>query len=356
MKILYLMHVNWNWIKQRPHFIAEYLQEKGCEVDVYYPKAYNKKKLVSNSAVVKSIHSFPRLPFEKYSLIKKINKKIYSMFIRMVLKKNKYDYVYITHPNCFFDGITAKIIYDCMDDCAEFPMTDQKRKTVWETENQLLRQSSIVLFSAEHLSETVRKRSGITPPIFKTVNNAINLTVSKKVSFPQRNIKMDSKLILTYIGTISEWFDFDLLKKVQDLYKDRQIVFNLYGPCEKTYNFDFVNFKGLVKHEMIFDIMAESDVLIMPFVVNDLIKSVNPVKLYEYIYSGKPVISVKYSETEKFGEYVYLYDNNNPESFVEQLNLIKENNYQGKADIQKARQFVENNTWSHRVDEIMKLM
>ena len=37
MKILYLMHVPWGWIKQRPHFFAEYLANDFA-VDVYFRK------------------------------------------------------------------------------------------------------------------------------------------------------------------------------------------------------------------------------------------------------------------------------------------------------------------------------
>lgn len=36
-KILYIMHVPWGWIKQRPHFFAEYLN-KDFDVDVVYKK------------------------------------------------------------------------------------------------------------------------------------------------------------------------------------------------------------------------------------------------------------------------------------------------------------------------------
>ena len=38
----------------------------------------------------------------------------------------------------------------------------------------------------------------------------------------------------------------------------------------------------------------------MPFVVNDLIKSVDPVKLYEYLAFKVPVISVYYPEIKYF--------------------------------------------------------
>jgi hypothetical protein len=44
----------------------------------------------------------------------------------------------------------------------------------------------------------------------------------------------------------------------------------------------------------------------MPFQVTDLIQSVNPVKLYEYIYSNKASISVRYDETELLKK-IYLF-------------------------------------------------
>ena len=49
MKILYLMHVDWNWIKQRPHFIAEKLFLNEIEVNVFYQKYFYKKRLTANT-------------------------------------------------------------------------------------------------------------------------------------------------------------------------------------------------------------------------------------------------------------------------------------------------------------------
>ena len=41
-KILYIMHVDWNWIKQRPHFIAEELTT-WYDIKVVYPHAKHHK-------------------------------------------------------------------------------------------------------------------------------------------------------------------------------------------------------------------------------------------------------------------------------------------------------------------------
>ena len=46
-KILYLMHIPWGWIKQRPHFLAELLSID-FDVDVFYkkPTIVSKKRFV----------------------------------------------------------------------------------------------------------------------------------------------------------------------------------------------------------------------------------------------------------------------------------------------------------------------
>jgi hypothetical protein len=99
--------------------------------------------------------------------------------------------------------------------------------------------------------------------------------------------------------------------------------------------------------------MQNADALIMPFVVNDLIKSVNPVKLYEYIYSGKPVITCSYNEINQFDDFVFRYNNG-----TEYLNLLKMmiNNELIQKDISYCQEFARKNTWGNRTKTIMSTL
>ena len=85
--------------------------------------------------------------------------------------------------------------------------------------------------------------------------------------------------------------------------------------------------------------------------VTELVKSVNPVKLYEYIYSGVPVISVKYGETEKFSDYIYLYTTT--EEFLGLIDLVKQNKLKPKKPLGESVEFAKANTWQMRVKEII---
>ena len=50
--------------------------------------------------------------------------------------------------------------------------------------------------------------------------------------------------------------------------------------------------------------MAQIDVGIIPFVDNALTRHTNPVKIYEFLAAGRPVVSVPLRELEQFGDAV----------------------------------------------------
>ena len=113
------MNVEWNWIKQRPHFIAEGLS-KNHHVEVLYRYWYNRKGLTlnrnENSVKLSRIYSIPFVT--RFAKLKAVNDWIVSRKIKKVARKFDPDIVYLTHPNQFekFDNnYKGKVIYDCMD-------------------------------------------------------------------------------------------------------------------------------------------------------------------------------------------------------------------------------------------------
>ena len=80
IKILYVMHVDWDWIKQRPHFLAEQLSLH-FDVRVIYAFARNRSLLVKRQG--ENVRTLPmiRLPFrQRFWLSRTINlilQKIY---------------------------------------------------------------------------------------------------------------------------------------------------------------------------------------------------------------------------------------------------------------------------------------
>jgi len=351
-KILYISHVSWGWIKQRPQFIAEELS-KAYEVDCYYAKS-NRFNSVNgdfkkDNLKVKGFCFWPfeRISFLPLSWLDGINKHLFNTYH---IDFDKYDIIWMTDPRYYFllkEKIKGKIlVYDCMDDMLEFPyMKRYPKLALYEAneEEKLLRDANIVLCSAKVLQEKLEKRYG-----FHREMEIINNAIADEITMYSEQGEMLPQNSLVYIGTISEWFDFKSV--ISSLNKHPELNVLLYGPIrmQNPPKHERLIYKGSVEHKDILGIMNGAMGLIMPFVVNELIVSVNPVKLYEYIYSGKPICASRYGETEKFVDYVTLYSSEEDfDDFVGKLlsGCIA-------VDRRKMREYALQNTWRNRAEQV----
>lgn len=354
MNFLYLSHVPWQWIKQRPHFIAEQLS-KTFNLHFAYQKVYSSKNnLIKNTVFFNlNLKEVYRIPFSRFNIIKEINKIIF--FIYLKISFSNIDVLWFTSPEYskaikYFPN--SKIIYDCMDDVLEFPIIKNNSK---EYENQkklekeLYSKSDIVFTSSERLKHKIIERYGYKEHIY-VINNALNIYNRNK----NNTYKYESdKIKLTYIGTISEWFDFNIL--IKSLEELSNIEYLLFGPKDiEIPEHQRIKYLGVIEHEKINSIMELSDVLIMPFEINELILSVDPVKAYEYISSGKIVILPEYDETLKFKDYCYLYKSEN--EFISLLKDIINNKKFNSRNQFNTASFVKENSWDKRVEVINKIL
>lgn len=355
-RVLYITHVAWGWIKQRPQFIAEELSRENI-IDCYYVKSnrFNKANgdFKKGNLTVKGIRFWPfeRIPLIPLKWLDAFNKLC---FLCYKIDFSQYDYVWITEPRQYYlikhKVKGRRLIYDCMDDMLEFPYIKRYPKLYrfeMESERQLLLDADIVICSAKALQDKIEARYRIHRDM-AIVNNAITDAITT-YSKNGETLPLNS---LVYIGTISEWFDFKSVVFALEKHPDLSII--LYGPLrmQNPPKHERLVYKGSISHEQILGVMNSAKGLIMPFVVNELIESVNPVKLYEYIYSGKPICASRYGETEKFSEFVTLYTGEKEfDDFVERV-------LGGKIQVneEKMREFALNNTWRERANQIGKIL
>ncbi len=76
LKIFYLMNVDWGWIKQRPHFLAEKLAITN-KVTLVYPYSWRRKNLTKNQKCALFAIPLVYIPFgRKAAIIKNLNNLI----------------------------------------------------------------------------------------------------------------------------------------------------------------------------------------------------------------------------------------------------------------------------------------
>lgn len=344
--ILYLMGIDWYWIKQRPQFLAEMLSENYDVTVAYYQEVFVKQSLRSDRDALQKSFAIPAIPYRDKS---RLAFRIQRLFFRKIIKDiQKYDAVWIGHPLLYRyipKSYQGQIIYDCMDNHAALCNDRRIRKKIEVIEYKLVQRADIIFTSSMGLSRKIVSIDKNAQP--QLVRNGF---VYNEIHTPEERKTFDSSYKIGYFGTISEWFDFSSL--ITSLKSFPELEYHLWGPVSniKMPNCSGIVEEGVAEHSKLWDCVKMMDCLIMPFKLTEAIEDVDPVKLYEYIDMGKPIISVYYKELERFAPFVYFYHNSM--ELKEVLQRLIDNNFQPGYNEKQQREFLEKNSWKERYKKI----
>lgn len=357
-RILYLMHVQWGWIKQRPHFIAEGLDAR-YDVWVLYRTRIRGKMLVKNDSHVSRLPLLPIVSSNK-TLIK-IQTLMQKLWIYLIASFFKPDVVWVTFPSlCDFlpeKCKKAEVIYDCMDDAENLFADPKYKKETREFEEKLVDLSDTIFVSSNHLLNVMKERYGSNRN-YHLLRNALKNEFVESYGLEEKEKEKKqpgSTLQIGYIGTIAEWIDFQSIKYCVD--RIPNLVFHFIGPVEYTNieKHERIIFHGAVEHRNLRNTIQDYDALIMPFENSPVIDSVDPVKLYEYLSFNKEVISIYYDEILRFGPFVHFYRDSN--GLYEIIRNLMEGTLVSKiGDKGNVKDFLKENTWDKRVEEVNRLL
>lgn len=343
-KILYLMHVPWGWIEQRPHIFAKKLGED-YEVCVACWRSlvrYLLRQDKLNPPAALHPRSLWRLP----SLLE--GGVLSALFTRHVRRKisdiDEYECIWVTYPTMIDlipEDYAGIIIYDCMDDHAAMVEADKRREVIL-AEERLLKRADAVIVSSDYLKAVKGREDALT----------IRNGYKEGTVYPICPAEVKEKYVLGYFGTVDKWMDFDLLNKTVERFDN--LSFKIIGPRVDGRGINHAVFTGPVCHEDLYDSIEECDCLIMPFVVNEVIKAVDPVKLYEYIAFGKCVVACWYPEIDRFSDYVYFY--HSEDEFHRLMDELTNTGFPVKYSEKQRDEFLATNSWEERYRSVVQLL
>lgn len=341
------MGVDWYWIKQRPQIIAEMLSYDFDVTVAYYKEVILRLDLRKDNDELEKSIPIPVIPYrEKNKLIHLVQQCIFKYKVRNI---EQYDAIWIAHPLLYGyipKSYQGRIIYDCMDNhkalCNDFKI----KRAIDKVEADLIRCADLVMASSNRLKCKIEKKYQIQTRLVR------NGFVAGQIHFTDSLSKKNRKIKIGYFGTIAEWIDFDALIKCLD--EIMEINFFFWGPVllHKVPRHDRLFYKGVVEHDRLWENAKKMDCLIMPFIVNNSIKDVDPVKLYEYISMGKIIIAPFYNEIKRFEPYVYFY--RNEDELLNLLKRLRERELKCKYTKFQQANFLEHNTWDKRYEIIKK--
>jgi GT2 family glycosyltransferase/glycosyltransferase involved in cell wall biosynthesis len=235
-----------------------------------------------------------------------------------------------------------RIIYDCLDEHTGF---ETNEALMFGQEASLIRSSDLVVATARTLLE---KASRTTDRLLLLPNAADYAHFGTQ---PEQLMPMDlSGPVIGYYGAISNWFDLEMVKRAATERPDWHFVLvgDTFGADQRSLSglrsLRNVHLTGEQPYSKLPAYLYRFDVACIPFIKNSLTEATNPVKFYEYLSAGKPVVAVTLPELEPFREHFYAVDSR--VDFVPQIErALRENSPERE---EKRRAFARGQTWDSR--------
>lgn len=234
-----------------------------------------------------------------------------------------------------------KVVYDCMDEWTNFPGI---RSAIVREEEALVVSADVVAVSASRLFEKWKRAHPVL------VRNAADFDFY--ASAPREDLLGDVRRpVAGYFGAIASWFDVELVRHAATERPDYTFV--LVGGVfdanvAALQSLPNVRLLGQQPYAHMPSYLASFDACMIPFVVDAITAATDPVKFYEYVSLGKPVVATPMPELAPYGDL--LYTAATPADFVARLDAaVREDDPVLAA---RRMELARENTWAARAETL----
>lgn len=347
--IIFLNVVDWNIpLFQRPQHIARCMAKQG----------YNYLFFTGN--VYDNVLTYERREDNLYI----INAMYLNEVINAISIKDKYIHLYSTDMNTtnkqIDDYISKKykILYEYIDEISPELYGNEIPQKAWEKHIRLLKDINIyVVCTARKLYEealSLRKNVNL-----ELITNGVeyNHFASKLERCPIQEIVDKKKPIIGYFGALAKWFDYELVEELAKQRSEYEIL--LIGwkydesikssSIEKYSNITVI---GPIEYSILPRYAQFFDVSTIPFKINEITESTSPIKLFEYMALGKPIVTTAMPECKLYKSVLIAKDK---VDFIhkidESLKLREQKDY-----LKILKEEALENTWESKAKHIINLL
>jgi len=252
----------------------------------------------------------------------------------------------------------SMIIYHCVDDLGAIPGIDQA--TFGHAERSLLARADLTFATSHRLQERCAAVAGSRAHYFGNVADVGHFARARHVHDLPPELARIPRPRLGYIGVLSDFkIDFALLETLVSAHRDWHFIF--IGDQREGQNSDVVarlilrsnvHFLGSRSYHELPEYMAGFDVALLPQLINDYTRSMFPMKFFEYLAAGLPVVSTPLPALRDFAAVHSLA----PDATGFAAAISAALSGRGPAPPGVDKPLLQENSWDARLDQMMAIV
>ena len=204
-------------------------------------------------------------------------------------------------------GETLRVYY-CIDDYAAHPGVDAAR--IDAADRALTAAADVVFVAPPALLQSKQQQNAST--VFAP--HGVDVDLFSRAMDPATPIPNGAKElpgpVIGYFGSIAAWIDIELIAWLASTRPTWSflLVGQPFVDVSSLQALPNVTLTGPQPYESLPGWARAFDVAIIPYRLNQQVRNANPLKLREYLATGRPVVSVRNPEIERFSEWVRIAD------------------------------------------------
>lgn len=351
-------------VKLAKHNRVLYIEYQGSCMDfIKYPRYFlsrliNMNKLRQVNDNIYTYTPIPVFPFGNYFIfINRINQSILCFILHRLMNKLKFKSPVLWFYSPISAYLVGKmdesiVIYHCAADFTQEKKNYLRKNTIGRLEMYLVKHAQIVLTLTKELCRRFKKFNQNTFYFPSAVDIEYFENIRNNDSEEPADLSFIKKPRLGIVGYLDgNIIDTDLLDRIAKM-DDREWSIVLIGPLFKKAKTlvklkrenKNVYFLGEKPSALIPLYLKYIDICLVPYVRNKFTNNISPLKLYEYLAMGKPVVSTLFSDDlnnckdvvgiasnkEEFLKLVHAFLNrkDEEEEFIARINFASENSWQ----------------------------
>ncbi len=245
------------------------------------------------------------IPFNQFALIRKFNQysveKAVSKELELLSKKAPILITSVPNACDYIGHFNEKFkLYYCVDEFSLWPGLDLK--LVKKLEDELLARVDRVVATSDALAVSKTKKNFETPVIGHGVDFN-HFSIGPKA-------ERHAHLNICSFGLIDERLDQELIHYLAATHP--QATFHFIGPVvcdiEKLKMMSNIVFYGRKNYIDLPELIKPMDIFLLPYIKSELTRNINPLKLKEYLATGRPVLATGIAEVIKLRDYLFVIE------------------------------------------------